>query len=97
MSEKEIKLFKRFLKEEGAFKAFQQNFQPGFVVEQGYLVELGFDLSSLKSYLETCSVFNAVSRAFCWETTAQGFQFWEHINCKWLTILYFTNGKRKNS
>jgi hypothetical protein len=97
MIEKNIKLFKRFLKEEGVFKAFQQNFQPGFFEEQDYLVEQGSDSFFLKSYLEVCRDFHAVSRAFCWETTAQGFLFWARINCKWLTILDLTDGKRKNS
>jgi hypothetical protein len=77
MSEEFIKRFKRFLKEEGIYKTFQDNFQPGYLIEQGS------DSSSLKSFLETCSIINAVSGAFSWGTTAQGFQFWEHIYCKW--------------
>ena len=83
MSEEFIKEFKRFLKEEGVFKAFQQNFQPGYLVEQGS------DSSSLSSFLETCSIVHAVSGAFCWGTTMQGFQFWEHIYCKWAGILAY--------
>lgn len=83
MSEDFIKRFKRFLKEEGIYKAFQDNFQPG------YLEETGADSSSLKSFLETCSVVHAVSGAFCWGTTMQGFQFWEHIYCKWAGILSY--------
>lgn len=86
MNSVEIKKFKRFLKEEGIYKIFQDNFQPGYLIEQGS------DSSSLKSFLETCSIVHAVSGAFCWGTTTQGFQFWEHIYCKWLTILDLTDG-----
>ena len=87
MSEEFIKRFKRFLKEEGVYKTFQNNFQPG------YLEETGADSSSLKSFLETCSVVHTVSGAFCWGTTMQGFQFWEHIYCKWAGILAYDKEK----
>lgn len=82
MSEEFIKRFKRFLKEEGVFKAFQQNFQPGYLVEQGS------DSSSLNSFLETCSIKNAVSGAFCWGKSSQGFQFWAHIYRNWSSKTY---------
>ena len=82
MSEEFIKRFKRFLKEEGIYKAFKDNFQPG------YLEETGTDSSSLKSFLETCNVLHTVSCAFCWETTAQGFDFWYKIYLKWIDKVY---------
>lgn len=91
MNKEYIKEFKRFLKEEGVFKAFQQNFQPGYLAEQGS------DSSSLNSFLETCSIKHAVSGAFNWGTTAQGFQFWLDLNFKWATILALAYGKRKSS
>ena len=77
-----VKKFKRFLKEEGVFKAFQQNFQPGYLVEQGS------DSSSLNSFLETCCIKNAVSGAFCRGKTLQGFQFWAYIYRKWSSKTY---------
>ena len=83
MNKEYIKEFKRFLKEEGVFKAFQQNFQPG------YLEETGTDSSSLKYFLETCSAVHVVSGAFCWGTTMQGFQFWKQIYSKWADILEY--------
>ena len=82
MSEEFIKEFKRFLKEEGIYKTFQQNFQPGFDETNGT------DSSSLKSFLETCSIVHPVSGAFGWGTTIQGFAFWENIYCKWAKNCY---------
>lgn len=84
MIEKKIKLFKRFLKEEGVYKAYAKNFSPLKKLIIGY----SLDASSKKRFLETCGISHALYLAFDWEKSDQRFDFWYEIYCKWIKIGY---------
>ena len=80
-----VKKFKRFLKEEGVYSAYRRNLRP-FFGKYGY--NEGLDISTHEAFLNTCRISDAVYKAFIWESSKQGFDFWYEIYLKWLSISY---------
>ena len=85
MNTRAIKEFKRFLKEEGVYSAYRRNLRP-FFGKYGY--NEGLDISTNKTFLNTCRISDAVYKAFNWESSKQGFDFWYKIYLKWLSKAY---------
>ena len=85
MNTRTIKKFKRFLKEEGAYSAYKRNLHPFFGM---YGYNEGLDISTNKTFLNTCRISDALYKAFNWESSEQGFDFWYKIYLKWLSKAY---------
>lgn len=80
-----VKKFKRFLKEEGVYSAYRRNLRP-FFGTYGY--NEGLDISTNKTFLNTCRISDALYKAFNWESSEQGYDFWYKIYLKWLSKVY---------
>ena len=96
MSEKEIKKFKRFLKEEGIFKLFIRRYEPKYR-SVGRWFEKGDRLNSegtgieakderITDYLSNVGYGFVIFSAFEWGSTQEGFDFWKYVNNKWVRI-----------
>jgi hypothetical protein len=85
MNTRAIKKFKRFLKEEGVYSAYRRNLRPFFGM---YGYNEGLDISTNKTFLNTCRISDALYKAFNWESSKQGFDFWYEIYLKWLSKVY---------
>lgn len=79
-----VKKFKRFLKEEGVYSAYRRNLRPFF----GKYGNEGLDISTHEAFLNTCKKYDAVYKAFNWNDSKEGFDFWYNIYLKWLSIEY---------
>ena len=96
MSKKEIKRFKRFLKEEGVYKLFIRRYDTKYR-SCGRWIENGDRLNSegtgieakderITDYLSNVGYVFAIFSAFEWYSTKEGFSFWKNINNKWIGI-----------
>ena len=75
-----VKKFKRFLKEEGVYPAYRRNLHPFF---GKYGSNEGLDISTHEAFLNTCKQSDAVFKAFNWNNSKEGFDFWFDIHIKW--------------
>lgn len=85
MNKTVVKKFKRFLKEEGVYSAYRRNLRPFF---GKYDSNEGLDISTDKTFLNTCRISDAVYKAFDWGSSKEGFDFWYKIYLKWLSNVY---------
>ena len=72
MNDKNIKLFKRFLKETKAYKSFFRHYDPDFMQMPESVVE----------YLKCASPMAVIDDAFDWEETGN-FDYWDNLEMDW--------------
>ena len=80
MTDKERKVFLRFLKDEGLFTSFtkylpQGNFARGKIKRPPDVI--------FGEYLQMVGARGAISMAFCWGATSEGWSFWNKKDEKW--------------
>lgn len=80
MNKENIKRFNRFLKDNGAYRAFFKNFDELF----GYDRKVEF-----KDYLKKVPCSEAISMAFSWPFALYGkVDFWSKLDDNWQKALY---------
>jgi len=72
MNDKDIKLFKRFLKETKAYKSFFRCYDPDFMQSPESVVE----------YLRRTTPMSVIDDAFDWEDTGN-FKYWHNLEMDW--------------
>ena len=76
MSHKEIKIFKRFLKELGIYSAFLSNLRTS-----------RFDKwLTTNEYLNLKKKYDAVSESFDWSLSPEGNKFWQRVYEAWNSV-----------
>ena len=80
MTQREIKLFKRFLKETGAYQVFINNYNES---------ELRYGLNGMNiiKYLKTIPSRRVLMAAFGWLSSQEGGEFWAERDEKWHTYI----------
>lgn len=96
MNNKEIKKFKRFLKEEGIFKLFFKRYDPKYrsvgrwfrpvdlINNVSFNLEAGNE--NITDYLSRIDYDLVIFSAFEWGSANEGFSFWRDIHDKWIGI-----------
>ena len=87
MKNEEIKLFRRFLKDNGVYAIFVKNYDPFYTScgRQNMFAEDSY--IDFKTYIEKISISVAISSAFRWEDSPEKTKFWSDIHEKWFTII----------
>ena len=85
MTKNDIKLLKRFLKETKTYFPYLKNIS----IDDSYCPA---DVSVLE-YWKEMHLEDAFDIAFDWDNTAEGFRFWDSIDCSWRDVIrYIKNG-----
>ena len=74
-----LQLFYKFLKDNNIFYLYFKNIR--IREYKHWMIENVNNVNNMVA-------LNLFTRAFEWESTKEGFGFWEKINCQWETILY---------
>ena len=73
MTEKDIKLFKRFLKETKSYKLFFKYYDPEFISGEPNVIQ----------YMRSISPLAVIDDAFDWDNTEMGFHYWDDLDANW--------------
>ncbi len=76
MSDKQIKLFIRFIKDEGIYNHFFNSLKK-------YNNSKSANMYSPKAYLKRTKKYDAFRNAFVWASTIEGHEFWMNLDQKW--------------
>ena len=76
MSRKFIKQFKRFLKEHGVYVAFLKNYNSYCIKKESTV--------SPANFLKYSTACGALSTAFAWIETPEGYEFWFKLSNRWI-------------
>jgi len=73
MTEREIKIFKRFLKETKSYKLFFKYYNCEFMSGEPSVIQ----------YMKNISPQEVINEAFDWESSRMGFNYWNDLSKKW--------------
>ena len=82
MSDKRIKEFIRFMKDNGAFKTFVLSYDPAFYYEYSDL-----EAETITKFLKEVEDDEVINEAFLWASTIAGRDFWCELNDKWYSYV----------
>ena len=89
MTKDEIKLFKRFIKENGVYGSYLKQYDPNFAgIIYGFLYS-----ANINKFLTCISNDNPICDAFSWRDSKEGLEFWRMVESKWEDCLMRINTK----
>ena len=80
MNTREIKKFKRFLKEQNIYHAFRHNYDNKFGFRS-------MNYTCVQYMSAICLPENVFTYAFFWESTKEGLNFWQTMDSRWRRIV----------